>query len=152
MRNPLYKYWLKKDPNYLTIARCYVCHKKISLSTAAQSAISDYGGGKKYRDALKKRLEFFNKPKLKSSNTATRTSSNTPSSTSSITPYTDLSSLDDYVTNDVKLKTEIIWVLKCVLAGYSNRSCDGLNEIFARMFSDNDIAQKLNLVDKNQCT
>ena len=38
-----------------------------------------------------------------------------------------------------------MWVLKCVLAGYSNRSCDGLNEIFARMFSDNDIAQKFKL-------
>ena len=41
-RNPLYKDWLKKDPNDLTIARCYECHMKISLSTAGQSAISDH--------------------------------------------------------------------------------------------------------------
>ena len=65
------------------VARKYLYQQLLSL------AISDYGGGKKYTDALKKRLEFFNKPKLKSSNTATRTSSNTPSSTSSITPYRD---------------------------------------------------------------
>ena len=67
------------------------------------------------------------------------------SSTSSSTPNTDQSSLDDYVNDDVKLKTEIIWVLKCVLAGYPNRSCDGLDEIFARMFPDSEIAQKFKL-------
>ena len=49
LRNPLYKDWLKKDRNDLTIARCYVCHKKISFSTAGQSAISDHDGGKKHR-------------------------------------------------------------------------------------------------------
>ena len=55
--------WLNKDPNDLTIARCYVCHKKISLSTAGRCATSDHVGGKKNTDALKKRHEFFNKPK-----------------------------------------------------------------------------------------
>ena len=114
LRNPVYKDWLEKDPNDLTIAWYYVCHKKISLSTAGQSAINDHGGGKKHIDALKKDLGFFNKPKQKSSNTATRTSS----STSFTTRNTDQSSLDDYVTIDVKLKTEIIWVLKYVLARY----------------------------------
>ena len=48
-RNPLCKDWLKKDPNCLTIIRCYVCHIKISLSIASQSAISDHGGSKKRR-------------------------------------------------------------------------------------------------------
>ena len=105
----------------------------------------------KNADALKKHLECFNKTKQKSSSTANRTSSSTSSSTSSITPNTDQSSVYDYVTNDDKLKTEIIWVLKCVLAVYSNRSCDGLDEIFARIFPDSAIAQKLNLLDKNQC-
>ena len=48
-RNPIYKDWHRKDPNGLTIAQCYVFHKKISLSTAGQSAISDHGGGEKHR-------------------------------------------------------------------------------------------------------
>ena len=61
LRNPLYKDQLKKDPNDLIITRCYVCHKKISLSPAGQSVINDHGGGKKHIDALRK--EFFNKPK-----------------------------------------------------------------------------------------
>ena len=144
MRNPLHKGWLKKEPNDLIIARCYVSHEKISLSAAGQSAFSDHGGSKKHTDALKKRLEFFNKPKEKSSNTAIRISS----STSSSTPNTDQSSVD-CVTDDVKLKTEIIWVLKCVLAGYSNRSCDGIDKIFTRTFSVT-LPKSLNLVDKNQ--
>ena len=99
----------------------------------------------KNADALKKHLKCFNKTKQKSSSTATMTSSSTSSSTSSITPNTDQSSVYDYVTNDDKLKTEIIWVLKCVLAVYSNRSCDGLDEIFARMFPDSAIAQTFKL-------
>ena len=49
LRNPLYKDWLKKDPNDLTIARCYVCRKKVYLSTAGQSTISDHVVGKKHR-------------------------------------------------------------------------------------------------------
>ena len=63
LRNPLYKDWLKRDPNDLAIARCYVCRRKIYLSTAGQSTISDHVGGKKHTDALKKCLGFFNKPK-----------------------------------------------------------------------------------------
>ena len=74
-----------------------------------------------------------------------RTTSRTSSSSSSCVPNTVQWSLDDYVINDVKLKAEIIWVLKCVLAGYSNRSCDELDKSFARMFPDSDLAQKFKL-------
>ena len=61
--NPLYKDWLKEDQKDLTIARCYECHKKISLSTPSQSAISDHGSSKKHTNSVEKRLEFFNKTK-----------------------------------------------------------------------------------------
>lgn len=37
--------------------------QEISLSRAAQFTISDHSDGKKYTYALKKRIEYFNKPK-----------------------------------------------------------------------------------------
>ena len=107
------------------INSCSVCHKAEIPSRRA--------------------LILFNKPKQKSWNTATRKSSSTSSRTSSSIPNTNQLSFDDYVTNGIKLKAEIIWVLKSVLAGYSIRICDGLDEIFARMLPGNDIAQMLKL-------
>ena len=35
--------------------------------------------------------------------------------------------------------------MKCVVAGYSNRSCDRLDKIVARIFPDSDIAQQFRL-------
>ena len=40
------------------------------------------------------------------------------------------------------VKAEIIMILKCVVVGYSNRSCDGFNDLLPKMFPENDIAQK----------
>ena len=122
-----------------------ISQENIFISSWGQSPISDHCVGKKLTDALKKCLEFFNKLKKKSSNTVTWTSSSASSSTLSNMPNTDQSKLDNYVPNDVKLKTEIIWILKCLLAGYSNRSCDGRDEIFPRIFPDSTIAQKFKL-------
>jgi len=36
---------------------------------------------------------------------------------------------------------EVQWVLKVVQAKYSQRSCDGLNELFKVMFPDSNVAE-----------
>ena len=63
LSDPQFKDWLRKDANDNTIARCFICSAKISLSTAGRSALTDHGKGKKHSDALAKPNNFFTKQK-----------------------------------------------------------------------------------------
>ena len=49
--------------------------------------------------------------------------------------------LDTFVTNFDSTKAEIIWSLKCVTNGFSNRANDELTETFASMLPDSRIAK-----------
>ena len=53
--------------------------------------------------------------------------------------------LDTFVTNFDSTKAEIIWSLKSVTNGFSNRANDELTETFAAMFPDSWIAKSFSL-------
>ena len=53
--------------------------------------------------------------------------------------------LDAFVTNFDSTKAEIIWSLKSVTNGFSNRANDELTETFAAMFPDSRIAKSFSL-------
>ena len=53
--------------------------------------------------------------------------------------------LDVHVHNADVVKAEIIWILKSICSGYSNRSCDQLNCTLKAMFPDSKIAETFSL-------
>ena len=46
----------------------------------------------------------------------------------------DINKIDSYVTAESVIKTEIIWVLKNVMSGFSLRPCDRMSDCFREMF------------------
>ena len=53
--------------------------------------------------------------------------------------------LNTFITNFDSTKAEIIWSLKSVTSGFSNRANDELTETFATMFPDSRIAKSFSL-------
>ena len=52
---------------------------------------------------------------------------------------------DLHVHNADAVKAEIIWILKSICSGYSNRSCEQLNCTFKAMFPDSKIAEAFSM-------
>ena len=78
------------------------------VATAGHSAFSNHGGSKKTQMSSRNPVSFLTNPNKNNQiqqpqHHLVRHKVNT-----------DQSSLDNYVTNDVEVGTEIIWVLKCV--------------------------------------
>ena len=63
----------------------------------------------------------------------------------------DMNDMSSYVAKESVIKTEIIWVLKNVMLGFSLRSCDGTSDCFKKMFPDNQIAKKFSLA-RTKCS
>ena len=53
--------------------------------------------------------------------------------------------MQKFVVSAETIKAEIIWVWMSVFCGFSNRSCDELSDVFAKMFSDSDIDEGFKL-------
>ena len=151
LSDPLFKEWLHKDKNDNTIARCFICSAKISLSTAGRSALVEHSKGKKHSEALSKRNNFFSKNKRSvESNIGLNINSNTGDTGKDLPDNCNTTggtqiTLKSFVSRDANTKAEIIWVLKCVTSGFSNRSCDELNQVFTAMFPDSEIAKHFKL-------
>ena len=127
----LIKDWLRRDKNDNTNARCCTCNKTIKLSTSGKGAILDHAEGEKHKKAVKRRIMFFNKPSENSS--PVEITEQEPSCSKQQTLHS--------LTNVNVLKSEIIWLIKCITSGFSNRSCDQMNDVIACMFPDSNIAK-----------
>ena len=64
----------------------------------------------------------------------------------------DMNDMSSYVAKESVIKTEIIWILKNVMSGFSLRSCDGMSNCFKEMFPDSQIANKFSLARTNVLT
>ena len=53
--------------------------------------------------------------------------------------------IDGFVTKTEKTKAEVIWMLKIVISGFSNRLCKSLSNTFPSMLSDSKIAKEFAL-------
>ena len=53
--------------------------------------------------------------------------------------------MQQFVVSTETIKAEIIWVLKSVFCGFSNRTCDEFSDVFAKMFPDSGIAKGFKL-------
>ena len=130
--------WLVKDKNDNTKARCSVCHKTIELSSSGRSALTDHAKGLKHTSAVNKVSTFFQSKCKKSTEPKNATSKNSDEGNNN-------STLDTFIVNSDTIKAEIIWSLKSVMNGFSNRANDELHETFAAMFPDSQIAKSFSL-------
>ena len=110
-----FKDWMVKDKEN-TIAGCSVCHKVIELLSSGKLTLTDYGKGKKYRNALSNVQNFF---KPRGSMSSNETAPSTPSLSTE-----KQSTIELHLEKSSATKVEIIWTLKSVISGYSA----GLNE------------------------
>ena len=136
--DPLFKDWLHKDKNGDTVTLCFACSKPISLSAAGRSALVNFGNGTKHQTALGKRNNFFKSKRKNDENMQ-------PNTTDTVFTSGNHTMIDGFVTKTEKTKAEVIWMLKNVISGFSNRSCEGLSNTFTSMFPDSKIVKEFAL-------
>ena len=136
--------WKIKKNN--TKARCYASHKTIELCAGVRSALTDHAKGMKHISAVNKVSTFF---QFKISKTSVPVPAKNNHVNSTVVVDSAISSnqgiLDTFVTNLHFIKAEIIWSLKYVTNGFSNRANDELTETFAAIFPDSRIAKSFSL-------
>ena len=135
LSDPDLKDWVRKDKNNKANARCFVCNKTLALSTAGRSALTDHANGRKHSEAVKKIQNFFTSAKKSTDSIASSSSAQEGKQ----------QTLDLHVHNADVVKAEIIWILKSICSGYSNRSCEQLNCTFKAMFPDSKIAEAFSM-------
>jgi len=86
-----------------------------------------------------------------SSPTESSESGNSSSQPESASQNNKQSSIGEMVSKENVLRAEVRWVLKTVESKYTQRSCDGLNELFKEMFPDSTIAKKFQL-SRTKCS
>ena len=121
LTDPSFKGWLCKEKDE-TKARCSLCHKTIELSSNGQTALTK---GKKHQEIVMKINIFFGQ-KEKS----------THRNNESVSSIANQQTLQDALISTNSARAEIIWILKCVMNGYSIRSNDDLFEMFSAMFPE----------------
>ena len=121
LSDPEFTGWLHKEKEE-TKARCSVCHKTIEWLSSGRSALTDHAKGKKHKEILSKKINFF-LPKNKAPHILIEEPTN--------------SVVDGQQTlEDAFVWAEIIWTLKTVMSGYSVRSNNDLSLTFAAMFPE----------------
>ena len=97
--------------------------------------MTDHANGRKHSEAVKKIQNFF---------TSAKKSTDSIASSSSVQEGKQ-EMLDLHVYNADVVKAEIIWILKSICSGYSNRSCEQLNCTLEAMFPDSKIAEAFSM-------
>ena len=160
LTNPEYKSWLAKKND--STASCKICMKDIDISNMGEAAVKSHMKGKKHiaklpppKSASSSFATFrIADPQKKIDSPEESSSSATPSTTKTSSGTSSgvvQSTLDTVVERDSVLAAEIRWVLKCVQSKYSQRSCDGLQELLNVMFPGHNIIEKFTL-GKTKCS
>ena len=114
LTDPDLKDWVRKDKNNKANAWCSVCNKTLALLTADWSTLTYHANGRKYSETVRKIQNFFT--------SAEKSTDSIASSSSAQEGKQQM--LDLHVHNGDVVKAEIIWILKSICTGYSNRSCE----------------------------
>ena len=155
--------WLERGSNVKT-AYCKLCNHSFDVSNMGKSAVASHAKGKKHKEkiSLKKSLpiHFFSTNNGLSSSTNDKhddscrndgvavqreKGQSTDGNEAPMPQQMMQSSLSSYVHQTSVTEAEILWVLRTVLCHNSLRSCDGLSELFQRMFNDSTIAKSFSL-------
>ena len=109
---------------------CKVCRKTNELPNVGRAALSDHQLGKIYIENIKKIHSFFSIKKVAAASPVVDTHHSSISGSSQQT-------IHGAVTYASVVNAEIRWVLKCVVAGYSNNSNRAMSVFFPVMFPAN---------------
>ena len=120
--------WLCKAEACNTQACCSVCQKTIELSSSGHSSITEHAKGKKHKDAVEKRKNFFKAAQAKQ---ATGDNEKVVINDDRQSTITDI-----YSSRNSSVKAEIIWTLKSVMGGCSGRFNNDIDKTFLAMFHD----------------
>ena len=104
--------WCAKSKSVIQ-ACCSVCHKMIELSSSGCSSITNHAKGKKHKDAVEKRKNFFKAAQAKQ---ATGDNEKVVINDDRWSTITNI-----YSSSNSSIKAEIIWTLKSVEGGCSGR-------------------------------
>ena len=94
-----------------------------------------HANGRKYSETVRKIQNFFTSAKKSTDSIASSSSAQEGKQ----------QMLDLHVHNGDVVKAEIIWILKSICSGYSNRSCEQLNCTLKAMFPDSKIAEAFSM-------
>ena len=94
-----------------------------------------HANGRKYSETVRKIQNFFT--------SAEKSTDSIASSSSAQEGKQQM--LDLHVHNGDVVKAEIIWILKSICSGYSNRSCEQLNCTLKAVFPDDKIAEAFSM-------
>ena len=119
--------WLKRVPNDDSKYRCSVCKKSNSLSSSGRGALVDHLRASKHIEAvekLKKMKTFFQPP-----------------------PSVQQKKINELKTlsEDDKVKAQIIWLMKSLDSGFSNHASDDVGDVLRRMDPKSEILAAFNM-------
>ena len=142
LQHEAFSNWLVNDKNDNTKARCSVCHTTVEISSSGRSALTDHVKGMKHISPVNKVSTFFQSKISKKSGLVPAKNNHVNSTI--VVDFAMSSSQgtqDAFVTNFDSTKAKIIWSLKSITNGFSDRANDEPTETFADMFPDSRIAK-----------
>lgn len=158
LENPEFKDWIQEDLSNNYKAKCSACHTSFSLSNMGARALRSHANGAEHKrriagHSISMKLSTYNFNKGE-----TIQNQNEPSSKKSLVNYNfhisdecietkplPQSKIKSFVFNDNITKAEIFWCLQTIITHKSMRSAAKDVEIFKVMFSDSEIANKMQL-------
>lgn len=158
LENPEFKDWVQEDLSNNYKAKCSACHTSFSLSNMGARALRSHANGAEHKrriagHSISMKLSTYNFNKGE-----TIQNQNEPSSKKSLVNYNfhisdecietkplPQSKIKSFVFNDNITKAEIFWCLQTIITHKSMRSAAKDVEIFKVMFSDSEIANKMQL-------
>lgn len=110
---------------------CKLCECTISIERKGFQALEQHASTLKHQNSIKVKLNplqlvLFKTPKESSNNN-------------------NKIVLELGTKKNKALKSELIWAMKCVVAGFSASSCDGIVETFKSMFGEENVPQEMSL-------
>ena len=152
LTKPAYKIWLAKGKDEFH-AKCKVCDTQISIASGISSGLKSHASYVSHNrkvaekeDSIKSMqplhfLSSMNAASSSGNSTSTPTSSDNPRAASNSSSDTTSESFDASLKHQVEVsKAEILWALKCTESHISFRSSLGINDLFANMFTDSQVA------------
>ena len=124
--------WCEQDPTDAYKASCTLCNKSFSVSNSGKQSILKHGDGDKHKNLQKvlvgqKLLRGVSPFVVQPSKSATATV------TGSSAPATKPMLFCGTTQEDVE-KAEALWVMKMCAEDWSFASCDGVSDLFSKMF------------------
>ena len=141
-----YKGWVRKT-NSDTEVKCNYCQNTFSIENMGEGALKSHAKGKKHKSrspVTSGSLAQVVQSSQSSSSSQSSTSSSSADDPSS-SKKSSQSRIDDSFSKENVMHAEMRWALHVIESRASQRSCDGMSDLFATMFPTSVIAENFQL-------